>query len=133
MLHPFSGLTLGTDDEGVDAGVRSGRPYLESRLRTRWGADATPAGAGPGDAGGEIGVGVHRGWIRNADNALATSDAFSVDARIGLPYSLELRGEGYTGQALAGLGGGGIDQNFGIATTARRLARRCATPADGRS
>ena len=117
VLHPFSGLTLGTDDEGVDAGVRSGRPYLESRLRTRWGADATPAGAGPGDPGGEIGVGVHRGWIRNTDNALATSEAFSVDARLGLPYSFELRGEGYTGQALAGLGGGGIDQNFGIATT----------------
>lgn len=121
VLHPFSGEALGGDEEGVDAGVRSGRPYFESRLRARWGADATPTGAGPGDAGGEIGFGAHRGWIRSLDGELATSDALSVDARIGLPYSLELRGEGYRGQALAGLGGGGIDQNFGIATSTTSL------------
>ena len=115
VLHPFSGITVGSGEEGVDAGVRSGRPYLESRLRTRWGADASPAGAAPGDAGGEIGVGVHQGWIRTADNTLTTSNALSVDARLGLPFALELRGEAYRGRALAGLGGGGIDQNFGIA------------------
>jgi hypothetical protein len=121
VLHPFSGFDLGGGEGGVDAGVRSGRPYLESRLRARWGADASPAGAGPGDAGGEIGFGVHRGWIRNVDDRLASSDALSIDARIGLPFSLELRGEAYDGQALAGLGGGGIDQNFGIPTTAAPL------------
>ena len=121
VLHPFSGFNLGGEEEGVDAGVRSGRPYLESRLRARWGADASPAGAGVGDIGGEVGVGVHRGWIRNVDSQLANSDAVSVDARLGLPLSLELRGEAYRGQALAGLGGGGIDQNFGVATTTAPL------------
>jgi hypothetical protein len=116
VLHPFSGITLGAGEEAVDAGVRSGRPYLETRLRARWGADATPAGAGPGDPGGEIGFGAHRGWIRDDAGALATSHALSIDARLGLPHSFELRGEAHRGQALAGLGGGGIDQNFGIAT-----------------
>lgn len=118
VLHPFAGESLEPATDGVDAGVRSGRPYLEARAHARWGTDATPTGAGPGDAGGDIGIGVHRGWIRSPDNSLVTSSAVSVDARIGLPREFELRGEAYRGTALAGLGGGGIDQNFGSTPSA---------------
>lgn len=35
---------------------------------------------------------------------------------------LELRGEAYTGRALAGLGGGGIGQNFGLDSAAVRTS-----------
>jgi hypothetical protein len=109
VLQPFTGITLAGDESGIDAGQRSGRPYLESRFRAQW---------GPNDGseeGGEIGIGVHRGWIRLAGNTLTTSHAISADARLAFPRHLDLLGEAYRGRALEGLGGGGIDQNFGIA------------------
>lgn len=115
VLHPFSGVQQINEQSGVDAGVRSARPYLQARLRARWGPDEqeVAAGAGRSDAGGEVGVGIHRGWLRLSGDTLTTSDAVSLDARIGLHGGLELLGEAYRGRALAGLGGGGIGQNFG--------------------
>lgn len=110
VLDPFSGVQPVNEEYGVDAGVRSARPYLQSRLRARWGPDEADAGQS-----GEIGVGVHRGWLRLTGDTLTTSEAVSLDARIGLRHGMELRGEGYRGRALAGLGGGGIGQNFGVA------------------
>ena len=116
ILDPFSGIQSLNEEYGVDAGERAGRPYLQSRLRVRWGAGRTDVATGRGAAthGGEIGVGVHRGWLRLTGDTLTTSDAMSLDARIGLHHGLELRGEAYRGRALAGLGGGGIGQNFGV-------------------
>lgn len=115
ILDPYSGVMQVNEEYGVDAGERSARPYLEARIRARWGPDETAvaAGAGQSDAGGEVGVGVHRGWIQLSGDTLTTNSAVSLDARIGLHHGLELRGEGYRGRAMAGLGGGGIGQNFG--------------------
>jgi hypothetical protein len=115
ILDPYSGVMQVNEEYGVDASERSARPYLEARLRARWGPDETEvaAGAGRSDAGGEVGVGVHHGWIQLSGDTLTTNEAVSVDARIGLHHGLELRGEAYRGRALAGLGGGGIGQNFG--------------------
>jgi hypothetical protein len=119
ILDPFSGVMQVNEEYGVDAGERAARPYLESRLRARWGPDETDvaAGAGRSDAGGEVGVGVHHGWIRLSGDTLTTNEAVSLDARIGLHHGLELRGEAYRGRALAGLGGGGIAQSFGTPAT----------------
>jgi hypothetical protein len=115
ILQPFSGVRSVGEEYGVDAGVRAARPYLQSRLRARWGPDGSDvaAGAGRSDAGGEVGAGVHHGWLRLSGDTLTTSEGVSLDARIGLHHGLEVRGEAYRGRALAGLGGGGIEQNFG--------------------
>lgn len=119
ILDPYAGVVQANEEYGVDAGERTARPYLEARLRARWGPDETDVatGAGRHDEGGEIGVGVHHGWIRLSADSLTTNEAVSVDAHVGLHHGLELRGEAYQGRALAGLGGGGIGQNFGAAAT----------------
>ena len=103
VLAPTTGDPVGTFDTGLDQAERSKRPYLQARLRTQWGAE---------DARGEIGVGVHQGWLRRADGSTVTSNAVAADARIPLGTRIELRGEAYAGQALRGLGGGGIGQNL---------------------
>lgn len=117
VLAPFSGSQYPGESDAVDAAERSGRPFLEGRLRLQWG----DPGAGPasdaalGGEGGEVGVGVHRGWVATSDTTLGSSRALSADVRVSLTRFLELRGEGYAGRLLRGLGGGGIGQNFGIA------------------
>ena len=72
-------------------------------MRVQWGED---------DSRGEIGVGAHRGWIQRADGERVTSRAIAVDAVVPLGRFVEVRGEYYGGQALRGLGGGGIGQNL---------------------
>lgn len=103
ILAPTTGDPVGTFDTGLDPAERSNRPYLQARVRTQWGSE---------DARGEIGVGVHQGWLRRANGSLVTSDAVAVDARIPLGSHVEVRGEAYSGQALRGLGGGGVGQNL---------------------
>jgi hypothetical protein len=103
LLAPTTGDPVGTFDTGLDPAERSNRPYLQARVRSQWGNE---------DARGEIGVGLHQGWIRRADAPLVKSDAVAVDARIPLGSHLEIRGEAYSGQALRGLGGGGVGQNL---------------------
>ena len=103
VLAPTSGDPAGAFDTDVDAAERSGRPFLQTRLRLRWGPDEAP---------GEIGAGYHVGWVMRS--ALRTrGDVAAVDVR--LPVGpLELRGEAYDGELARGLGGGGIGQNFGL-------------------
>ena len=103
VLAPTTGDAVGTFDTGLDPAERSNRPYLQARLRAKWGSE---------DAPGEIGVGVHKGWIRRADGTLVSSEAVAADARLPLGSHVEVRGEAYSGQALRGLGGGGIGQNL---------------------
>ena len=104
VLAPTTGDPVGTFDTGLDPAERSNRPYLQARLRTRWGDE---------ESRGEIGAGMHRGWIRRAsDGSLVVSEAVAVDAVVPLGSYVELRGEAYSGQALRGLGGGGIGQNL---------------------
>lgn len=108
-LAPNAGEAAPTDPDAVDLAERARRPFLQARARFAWGET------------GEIGVGVHQGWLRRPTGELVSSRAVGADARIPLGI-LELRGEGYVGQALRGLGGGGIGQNFGAAPTGATLA-----------
>ena len=102
VLAPTNGDAAGLFDTGVDQAERSRRPYLEARARVRW---------GPEDTGGEIGFGVHRGWLAAANNdTLIGTDALVASAIVPFHF-IELRGEAFTGKALRGLGGGGIAQS----------------------
>jgi len=109
-LAPTSGDAQGAFDTGFDPAELSGRPYLESRVFVQWNANETP---------GELGCGTHIGWLgltagtAPGGGSLVESNAVSCDLRAPITESFELRGEGYTGQALRGLGGGGIAQELG--------------------
>ncbi len=120
VLAPTSGDPNQAFDTGLDPAERSRRPYLQSRLRARWGEGG--AGRAPAAGGGEIGVGVHRGWLRLDDGSLIDSDAIAMDARVALGAVIEVRAEGYSGRALRGLGGGGIGQ--GVTTDGRPVRDR---------
>ncbi len=118
LLSPFTGVQNIAETDATDAGERSGRPFVQGRMSARWGT------AGAGDSGsdallaargGEIGIGVHRGWVRADGDSLRTSRAVSLDARVSLTARIELRGEAYRGRLVRGLGGGAIGQSFGRA------------------
>jgi len=127
VLSPSSGepATV-TDPDPADLAELSGRPFLQARLRVRWGEAETI---------GEIGVAGHRGWFSNAGTAgpiipgagdLLNSEGVALDARVPFTRWLEVRGEVYRGKLLRGLGGGGIGQNFGApdpVTGARQALR----------
>lgn len=122
VMHPFANDRHVEEPDGVDAGLRSARPSLEGRLRAQWGREhEAPSSQRLADRGGEIGIGGHRGWLRASGDTLLSSWAVSADARIGLTHGFELRGEGYRGRLLRGLGGGGIGQNFATSTDADHL------------
>ncbi len=120
LLAPFAGVQQPDEPDGVDAGERSRRPFVEGRLRARWGGAGDepelPASDDLLRDGGEAGVGVHRGWVAASDGRLHASRAVTADVRLALGERVELRGEGYVGgRLLRGLGGGGIAQAFGRA------------------
>jgi hypothetical protein len=109
ILAPGTGTPQGAFTTQPDSAERTGRPYLEGRLRLGW---------GPTDDPSEIAIGGHAGWVLGLDSAsgdtLLASRAVTADARIKLGV-VELVGEAYAGQAVAGLGGGAIGQNVGAA------------------
>ena len=107
VLSNITGDAVGVFDTDADAAERSGRPATEGRLRARWGED---------DRASEVGCGGHLGWVA-VPGANARTYAIACDARIVLIPGLEVRGEGYTGTGLRGLGGGGIGQNLGRSGT----------------
>jgi len=115
VMTPYAATQTPNEPDGVDAGERSQRPAFEGRFRAKWGDSATFGGtdASIGDGGGEIGVGVHRGWVATGPSELVSSYATTMDARVSFTPWLELRGEAYTGRLVRGLGGGGIGQAFG--------------------
>ncbi len=102
-LAPASGEAQTTFFTQPDIAERSGRPFLQGRLRARWGAADQP---------GEVSLGGHYGWIVDALGDRVASRAAALSVWTPLTGSLELRAEGFTGQALAGLGGGGVGQNM---------------------
>ena len=118
VLAPFTNAQGAGEPDATDAAERSRRPFLEGRVRARWGAASAEHDL-PGlstllDGGGEVGVGVHRGWVDVGRGALRSSRALTADARVALSRRVELRGEGYVGGRLVrGLGGGAIGQTFG--------------------
>ncbi len=113
VLAPGSGeAPAAADPDPADLAERSERPFLEGRLRVRWGEDDRP---------GEVAVAGHLGWYAAAGtgvpvspgDALLVSRGVALDARVPLGRQVELRGEVYRGRLLRGLGGGAIGQNFG--------------------
>jgi hypothetical protein len=102
-LAPTSGEAQGTFLTQPDIAERSGRPFLQGRVRGRW---------GEGDRLGEISAGGHYGWIVDAGGSRVSSKALALSVWTPLGTRLDFRAEGFVGQALAGLGGGGIGQNM---------------------
>jgi len=103
VLAPTSGDPAASFDTDYDLAERSQRPYLQARVHAKWG--------GGESAVGEVGCGVHQGWLMPSTTRM-TSSAVACDALLPLSEFLEVRGEFFSGQALRGLGGGGIGQNF---------------------
>jgi hypothetical protein len=102
-LAPTSGEAQGTFLTQPDIAERSGRPFLQGRLRGRW---------GQGDRLGEASVGGHYGWLLDPAGNRVPSKALALSLWTPVGPRLEFRAEAFTGQALAGLGGGGIGQNM---------------------
>ena len=102
-LAPTSGEPQGSFLTQPDAAERSGRPYIQGRLRGR---------LGEGDAAGEVSFGGHYGWLLDSTGEHVSSRALAASVWTPLARGIELRAEAFTGQALAGLGGGGISQNM---------------------
>ena len=102
-LAPTSGEAQSAFFTQPDIAERSGRPFLQGRLRGRW---------GQGDQLGEVSAGGHYGWILDAAGERVPSKALAFSIWTPLGRKVDLRAEAFTGQALAGLGGGGIGQNM---------------------
>ena len=119
VLAPNSGESIGgtNRDRDVDLAERSRRPFVQGRVRARWGRD---------DRTGELGVGVHGGWFARPSASGGRRDmheSWAVAGDLVAPVGpVTLRGELYRGALLRGLGGGGIGQNF--ATDGTRLLDR---------
>jgi len=88
-----------------DIAERSGRPSVEARGRLGWRGESTS---------GEVSIGGHLGWLATDGDSLLDSKAVAASARLRPLRLLELRGEVYTGEGVAGLGSGAIGQNFGL-------------------
>ena len=129
-LAPTSGDAQTAFFTQPDIAERTSRPYLQGRVRARW---------GEGETQGELNVGGHYGWLAvgRGERALARAGGERLDAA-------RFRGSSFAarrtpGRRLAGLGGGGIGQNFGLdsvpVTTNGRLgpAQRPSGRAAGRS
>lgn len=102
LLAPNAGDPVDPFLTQPDLAEQSGRPGLEMRGVVRWRA---------GGREGEIGVGGHLGWV-GPDSARRTSKALGGSAVVPVGPRWEVRAEAFSGQALAGLGGGGIGQNL---------------------
>lgn len=103
LVAPWGGHWLRGDADSTDFGERTRKPFLQARLRARWGEE---------ESRGEIGVAGHYGWISTGADSSVTTSAVAVSFQVPLTSWLEVRGEGYSGQVLAGLGDGGAGQNF---------------------
>ncbi|HEX3233425.1 MAG TPA: hypothetical protein VHR41_04475 [Gemmatimonadales bacterium] len=103
VLAPTSGEAQGPFFTQPDIAERSGRPYFQGRLRARWGAE---------DQQGELSVGGHYGWLVDSSGGRVPSRALVASVWTPLTTWAELRAEAFVGQALAGLGGGGIGQSM---------------------
>ncbi|MEO8635990.1 MAG: hypothetical protein ABI587_12000 [Gemmatimonadales bacterium] len=104
ILAPTGYVAQGPFLTQPDRAEQSNRPYLQSRLRLRW---------GEGGSQGQVSVGGHLGWLSTAGDSLLPSRGAAALLQLPVGHVFEFRGEAFTGQALAGLGGGGIGQNLG--------------------
>lgn len=104
VLAPTGYTAQGLFLTAPDRAEQSKRPYLQGRVRVRFGTGATA---------GEMSLGGHVGWLSTSGDSLLTSKAGAVLLKLPLGRRLEIRGEAFAGRGIAGLGGGGIGQNFG--------------------
>ncbi len=111
VLAPTSSDPNGLFDTQFDAAERTGMPYLEGQVRLDWGQD---------ESRGAVTVGVHSGKVADAADVERTSSAMAATVLVPIGAKLELRGEFFDGQALKGLGGGGIGQGIGLGGVAVR-------------
>jgi hypothetical protein len=88
-----------------DRAEQSERPALEARAIVRWGTAEQP---------GDVSIGVHQGWLATSADSTLSSRAVAAAARIPLGSRLAFTGEAFSGQALTGLGGGGVGQFLGV-------------------
>lgn len=105
VLAPTGYVAQGPFLTAPDRAEQSKRPFLQSRLRLHF---------GEGSRRGEVSVGGHLGWLATTGDSLLQSEAAALLLQLPLGRVVELRGEAFTGKGLAGLGGGGIGQNFGV-------------------
>ncbi len=103
-LAPTAGTVQNFIYTEPDRAERSRRPYLQGRVIASWGDP---------DTGGEVSFGGHYGWIATTGDSLLISKAGAAAARFFVTQYVEIRGEAFVGEALRGLGSGGILQNFG--------------------
>ena len=104
VLAPTAGEPVEFFAAGFDAAERSKMPFLQNRTALAWGDEENPT---------EIGVGLHLGQVNNQLENGESSNAVTLDFIVPIGERFEFRGEAFKGTALAGLGGGGIGQNFG--------------------
>ena len=106
VLAPMGGTPQTAFGTVADTAERSGRPMMQGRVYFGW---------GDGETETQIGVGIHRGWFATPGDSSFTSQAYTADVRLALGEKIQVLAEGYyNGTALAGLGGGGAGQNFGV-------------------
>jgi hypothetical protein len=106
VLAPTAGTAQDLFFTQPDRAERSARPFFQGRAFARWGDPAAPS---------EIGAGAHVGWLATTGDTLLTSKALAGSIRLVLTPFVEVVGEAFAGQALGGLGGGGIGQSLGPA------------------
>ena len=102
VLAPSAGDPQGTFLTQPDRAEATGRPAFEARAVGRWRIAGRQ---------GEAGIGAHKGWLEREDGSTMASEAFGLSLSTPIVSWLEVRGEFFDGQALAGLGGGGIGQS----------------------
>ena len=105
VLAPASGDANSAFDTQFDAAERTGVPSVEGQVRAQWGEQ---------ESVGTVAVGVHTGRVADALGVERDSRAVTVTLRVPIGSRLELLGEAFDGQALKGLGGGGIGQGLGV-------------------
>lgn len=110
-LAPTAGEPQSAFFTEPDRAERSRRPFAQGRLRVRWLEEQTS---------GDISIGGHYGWLARPGDSLVTSRAVAASLSISATKYVELRAEVFAGQALAGLGGGGIGQGLGPGDVAVR-------------
>lgn len=104
LLAPMTSDPAGAFNTDFDVAERSKRPFLQGRLRLRWGQDENRA---------EVGIGVHRGWFAAKGDSLLAGRGLMADALIPIGTRVDVRGEVFDGRGLRPLGGGQIGQLFG--------------------
>lgn len=105
VLAPTSGDANNLFDTQFDPAERTSTPYVQGQVRMDWGED---------EQAGLIAVGVHTGRIDDPNDVRRTSRAVAMTLRLPIGSRLQVLAEAFDGQAIKGLGGGGIAQGIGV-------------------